>query len=49
MSGSLGEGMQLGTAENGGLVLLSSNAGLDEHGFVCTHTPMVATGPKTSS
>lgn len=44
-----GEGMQLGTAENGVLVLLTSNPGLDEHSFVCTNTPMVTTGPGISA
>ena len=44
-----GEGMQLGTAENGVLVLLSLNPGLDEHSFVCTHTPVVTTGLEISA
>lgn len=49
MSGLLGEEMQMGTAENGGLVLLSSNPRLDEHSFVCTHTPMVTMGSGISA
>ena len=40
---------QLGTAENGVLVLLSSNPGPDEHCFVCVHTPVVTTGPGISA
>lgn len=35
----LGEGTQLGTAENGVLVLLSATPGPDEHGFVCPTLP----------
>lgn len=38
-----------GAAENGVLVLLSSNPRLDEHSFVCTHTPMVTMGPGISA
>lgn len=49
MSGFLGEEMQMGTAENGVLVLLSSNPRLDEHSFVCTHTPVVTMGPGSSA
>lgn len=49
MSGLLGEGMQMGTAENGVLVLLSSNPGRDEHRFVCTHAPVVTMGPGISA
>ena len=45
VSGSLGEGTQLETPENGVLVRLSSNPGLDEHSFVRTHTPVLTTGP----
>lgn len=41
--------MQLGTEENGVLVLRSSNPGLDEHRFVRTHTPVATTGPGISA